>query len=244
MKPNSAYSIPFLIFILLITACNSLQRSGNESLVYQHAIENSMYPTAKKVCCKLVDIQSSNTNLIRKTIDQTEHILMLTWKAKNYYPESGKYNTGSYEIWVTAAPELYQKMKGVKAAKQALRLRQLLGLPPDAQNKIFIEFWVKPADLFRPCPDKEIDDKCCNFCFSKNDSLDSDYIKWINTGRIDRYYASGLYNQYPWTQLGYTYDWHPKNKSHIGVSEFVIKKNSTIYVNKAYTTAEYLTVRK
>jgi hypothetical protein len=70
--------------------------------------------------------------------------------------------------------------------------------------------------------------------------LDADYIKWFNQSRIDRYYSTGLYNQYPWTQLGYTYDWNPKNKSHRGLSEFVIGKNKTIYVNKVYTTEEYL----
>ncbi|MBK7588301.1 MAG: hypothetical protein IPI22_08170 [Bacteroidetes bacterium] len=75
---------------------------------------------------------------------------------------------------------------------------------------------------------------------SSKDSTDNDYIQWFNTSRIDRYYANGLYNQYPWTQLGYTYDWHPKNKSHTGVSEFVIGKNKNIYVHKSYTTEEYL----
>lgn len=232
---------PLLVGILLfLTGCYAMRLPEDERRVYQQAIENAMYPTEKKVYRELVDIQPANESLIRKTIDNEEYVLMLTWKTKNYYPDSGRYNTGAYEIWVTTAPEVYKRMRGVGQDKQALRLRQLLGLPPNAQNAFFIEFWVKPADLFRPCPDKEIHDKCCNICFTKADSTDSDYIRWINMGRIDRYYATGLYNQYPWTQLGYTYDWNPRNKSHIGVSEFVIRKQSNIYVKKAYTTAAYL----
>ncbi|MBK7690808.1 MAG: hypothetical protein IPJ31_06720 [Bacteroidetes bacterium] len=211
----------------------------NTEALYQRAIENSMYATAKKVH-SLIDIRKQNPNLIWKTIDNEDYLLVLTWKSKNFYPASGKYNTGQYETWVTIAPELYHKMHQVKPEKQELRLKQLLGLPPTAQNKIFIEFWVRPIDLFRPCPDKVIDDSICNTCFTAKDSIDVNYIQWFNTSRIDRYYANGLYNQYPWTQLGYTYDWHPKNKSHVGVSEFVIGKNKNIYVNKSYTTAEYL----
>ena len=153
---------------------------------------------------------------------------------------SGEYNTGNYEIWVTAAPELYQRMKKVNPADRSLRLKQLLGLPPSAENKIFIELWVKPSDVFRPCPDNEVDDQQCNLCFTARDSADASYIEWFNRSRIDRYYATGLYNQYPWTQLGYTYDWHPRNRSHRGLSEFVVQKNKTVYIEKAYATDEYL----
>lgn len=40
-----------------------------------------------------------------------------------------------------------------------MRLKQLLGLPPTATNSYFVKFWVRPNDLFRPCPDKEINGK-------------------------------------------------------------------------------------
>ena len=231
-----------LVVALCFGACNVMKQGQSTEALYQRAIENSMYATKQKVH-PLIDIRKQNPNLIWKNIDSEDYLLVLTWKSKNFYPASGKYNTGQYETWVTIAPELYTKMHQVKPEKQELRLKQLLGLPPTAQNKIFIEFWVRPADLFRPCPDKEIDDSICNTCFTAKDSTDANYIQWFNTSRIDRYYANGLYNQYPWTQLGYTYDWHPKNKSHVGVSEFVIGKNKNIYVNKSYSTAEYLAAR-
>lgn len=226
------------ISIFLISACKTIN-TKNESLIYQKAIENSVYPTAKKQS-NLVEINIDNKNLIHKTIEGEDYILVVTWKSKNYYPEAGqKYNTGNYEIWVTTAPELLNRMKNVKLKFQTLRLKQLLGLPPTAQNKIFIEFWVRPQDLFRPCPDKEVNDNKCNCEFTINDSLDLNHINWINQNRIDRYYAIGLYSQYPWTQLGYTYDWNKKNKKHIGLSEFVIGKNKNIYIYKSYSTEEY-----
>jgi hypothetical protein len=63
---------------------------------------------------------------------------------------------------------------------------------------------------------------------------------WINENRISRYYQCDLYDRYPWTQLGYTYDWDPKNKTHIGLSEFIISSNRTIYLNKIYSINDYL----
>ena len=228
----------FLVLVIVANACNTLHPARQEQY-YRKAIENSMYANPQKTR-KLIEITKENPLLVWKTINQEDYVLMLTWKAKNYYPAEGLYNTDIFETWVTAVPELYNKMKHVKVQDQAMRLKQLLGLPPSAQNCIFIEFWVRPVDLFRPCPDKEITDQQCNCSFSSKDSTDNDYIQWFNKGRIDRYYANGLYNQYPWTQLGYTYDWHPKNKSHTGVSEFVIGKNKNIYVHKSYTTEEYL----
>lgn len=222
-------------------ACGTNNYIRREPIFYERAIQESMYPTSSKQHA-VWSLGKENKSLIRKTIAGEEHILMLTWKAKNYYPESGEYNTGKYEIWVTAAPELYNRIQQLKPKNPELRLKQLLGLPPTTQNKFFIEMWVRPEDMFRPCPDNEVNDNRCNICFTHKDSLKQDYIQWFNTGRLDRYYSVGLYNQYPWTQLGYTYDWHPKNKSHVGLSEFVIGKNKKIYIEKVYTTEQYLNI--
>lgn len=228
-----------LATLLFVSSCAMQPYHAREPRIYELAIERSMYPTAAKQG-PVQPLRPGREGQVWSRINGDDHILMMTWKAKNYYPDSGRSNTGPYEIWVTAAPELYGRMKSVKPAERSLRLKQLLGLPPNAQNRIFIEIWVKPGDLFRPCPDREIGDSLCNLNFSAADSADQDYIRWFNTSRIDRYYATGLYNRYPWTQLGYTYDWHPRNSHHIGLSEFVIRKNSEVMIRKAYTTDEYL----
>lgn len=92
--------------------------------------------------------------------------------------------------------------------------------------------------MFRPCPDNEIDDKACSTCFPE--TTPPEYVQWFNESRISRYYACQLYDQYPWTQLGYTYDWNPGNKPYVGMSEFVIRKNAIVYVKKVSTTRQYL----
>ncbi len=201
-----------------------------------------MSPSPEKVYSNLVYITPQNDNLVRKRINDEDYILVVTWKQNiSYYEkylDSGYYNTGDYPMWVTTAPELLQRMKKENPKDVDLRLKQLLGLPPSATYSYFVEFWVKPQDLFRPCPDKEITDTKCDLCFSEN--ADSSYIAWVNENRISRYYECNLDQKYPWTQLGYTYDWNPKNKSHIGLSEFVINTNKNIVVKAIYSTEEYL----
>lgn len=236
------YLLYFLLFSTLI-ACQNRTRA-----LYQKAIQTAMYPTEKKVSNDLVAIRPSNSQLTWKTINGRQYVLMVSWKKNvSYYKNdiTGFYNTGRFDIWVTAAPELLERMRKEAPKDTDLRLRQLLGLPPTAQYEYFVEFWVEPQHLYRPCPDPEITDQACAPCFNEgpNPRPDSGYIAhkaWINALRSNSYYACDLYDQYPWTQLGYTYDWNPQNRRHIGLSEFVIAKNSPVIVHKTYTTAAYL----
>ena len=216
----------------------------SDSTSYRSAVKDAMYPEQKDVYDKLIPITKKNNNLIWKTIDCNEYVLMVSWKgSKKYYepylnPDSTFYPTGGYPIWVSAAPQLLNRMKTEKYSDPDRRLKELLGLPPNSEYNYFIEFWVKAEDLFRPCPDNEVTDTKCDVCFP--DNVDSTYKAWINASRIDRYYPCSLYKQYPWTALGYTYDWNPNNKSHVGLSEFVIGKNKEIKIAAIYTTEEYL----
>ena len=236
-----------LLFVLLIFgACQNLRitdrKNQDDSFLYQKSIKDAIYPEAGDVYNALVPVDKQNKNLIWKNINGEDYILAVTWKQNisfyEKYLDSAFYNTGSYPIWITTAPELQQRMKLEKAKDADRRLIQLLGLPPNSVYCYFVEFWVKPADLFRPCPDQEITDQKCETCFPEK--TDPNHIAWINENRISRYYQRDLFSQYPWTQLGYTYDWNPENKSHVGLSEFVIATNSKIVVKAIYKTEDYL----
>ena len=226
-----------LATIALLISFNVIGQTNRE--LYKLSIINSIYPESSEICTNLVQINDSNKTLIRKNINGEEYILVCTWKQNvSFYQKDTIFNTGTYPIWVTTAPELKNRIKKDSPKDVNLRLIQLLGLPPTAQYSYFVEFWVRPVDLFRPCPDKEITDSKCDLCFPEG--TDPEHIKWINENRISRYYQCDLYYQYPWGQLGYTYDWNPKNKSHFGLSEFIIGTNKTIYINRIVTTSEYL----
>ncbi len=243
MKINTLLILIALIFLNALQSFNLIaQCTNSDSLIYQQSIQDAMYAEVDKVDTNLVPINRENTNLVWKTIDGVDYILVVTWKQNvSYYEpylDSAFYNTGNYPMWITTAPQLLKRMKSENADDVDYRLKQLLGLPPTSIYSYFVEFWVNPEDLFRPCPDKEINDNKCEVCFPAYAT--EAHKEWINQSRIDRYYQCELFNQYPWTQLGYTYDWNPYNTSHIGLSEFVIGKNEDIVVKAIYTTEEYL----
>lgn len=226
-----------LLILTLLISYKVISQTNIE--LYEQSILNSMAPDSCKIYNNLVQINDANNSLIRKKIKGEDYILVCTWKQNiAFYSKDTVFNTGNWPLWVTASNELRNRIKSEVVTDTNLRLIQLLGLPPDAKYSYFVEIWVRPQDLFRPCPDKEITDSKCDLCFQNN--ADEQHIKWINENRVSRYYQCSLNNKYPWSQLGYTYDWNPNNKSHVGLSEFIIDVNKTVYINRIVTTSKYL----
>ncbi len=78
-----------------------------------------------------------------------------------------------------------------------LRLEQYLGLPPHNGKTKFVQMWVNPRDLFRPCPDSEISDTRCEVQFPPRVWLVHQH--WF----IDKMLTSYGDRGYPLTRLGY-----------------------------------------
>jgi hypothetical protein len=62
------------------------------------------------------------------------------------------------------------------------------------------------------------------------------YRDWFAATWSSRYETA---TPYPWTQLGYTYDWGSSN--HMGLSEYVIRKGSTVGVAGVWDPLAYFT---
>ena len=140
--------------------------------------------------------------------------------------------------WITTAPEMMDFMKKNNFSSQSslhLRIAQILGMPPDTQNDFFVEYWVYPRNLFRPTPDPEITDHEADLYFPS--SASRKHISWFQNEMKNKYDTSSA-TAFPWTRLGYTYDWdnplHP-----VGFSEFVVDTSSVVTVKNIYTSWEY-----
>ncbi|MFA5771340.1 MAG: hypothetical protein WC974_01225 [Thermoplasmata archaeon] len=206
--------------------------------MYQNAVRDAMVAEQSEIYNNLTAITDTNPNLIWQGSGGNKTVLVVTWtKYNSSYPVGTNVTTWWGETWVTAVPEIkifFQKRANI-SENRTLRAEQLLGLPKDKGNLYFIEMWVKTSDLFRPTPDNEINDTIAELNFPA--SADLNYTTWFNDNIIYSYYAK----QFPWTRLGYTYDWG-NPQSEIGLSEFVIKKNATVNVNAVIPTNEYLVV--
>gem|GEM_PF-413106 len=211
--------------------------------LFTAAMNDAINPEPDEVYTELVSL-SNNPNLIDTIINGLRYIKMVSWKRDaSYFPESGKYKNAWGPIWVTAAPFVKDScISYFKNDKDPnMRLRQLLGLQPFTIENVFVELWVQQKDMFRPCPDNETTDTKCDL--NLPNTVDATYRSWFNKTRSVQYVdcadsTFGLAG-YPWTQLGYTYDWSPKNPTNIGLSEFVIRKDSDMFVSGIYTTKQY-----
>ncbi len=247
MKINT--TLPAILLLALIISCSPRvlvkeYNSDKINKIYSEGVGDAAKPQPWEISTELIPISKDNKDLVWKEIEGESYLLVSSWKEEvKYYkndPNTGFYNTGKYPIWVTTAPQLKnicsQKSFGKKEGLD-LRLKQILGLPPNVNKLYFVEFWVKPSDLFRPCPDAAIDDNSCGLGFP--DGTTDEHKTWINNQRLASYYNATWDKNYPWTELGYTYDWNPKKKDHVGVSEFVIKGNADIVVRGFVSTEDY-----
>lgn len=203
---------------------------------YVWAIEDAMIAKQSEVSNSLTPIRLNNTNLVWQGEGENATVLMVTWtKYASSYPVGENVTMTWGDTWVTAAPEMQRFFQSVDAnANTTLRAAQLLGLPPNASNTVFVELWVSPSDLFRPSPDCEIGDTTAQLDFPTNTT--AEYKAWFDSNIIYSYYPMN----YPWTRLGYTYDWGSSN--HIGLSEYIIVQNATVTVKSVTSTEEYLRI--
>jgi hypothetical protein len=202
---------------------------------YEKAIQDAMIAQQNEVCNTLTPITRNNSNLIWQGEGDNATVLVVTWtKYTSSYPVNGTVNTSWGDVWVTVAPEIQTFFHNhVNTNLNAtIRTAELLGMPANTSNTAFVELWVNPQSLFRPAPDNEITDTTAGLTFPANAT--TQYKTWFNNNIIYSYYPM----KYPWTRLGYTYDWGSSN--HVGLSEFILTQNSTVTVNSVTPTAEYL----
>ena len=147
--------------------------------------------------------------------------------------------TAGGAIWVTAVPHLRDFCRGLDDRNDLVpRLEQRLGMPPASNKTVFVEIELdQPAKtLFRPCADPRIDTNTCPLGPPSAD-VSTEYRDWF----LNQYfvsYATAHPTRFPWTSLGYTYDWG-STTSEEGESEFIIRPEAQIEIVSITPTEEY-----
>jgi len=230
--------VPIILVALFTVSCahHTPQTPKELRREYLAAIRDAETATPAEISKDLVAITPANAELIRN--DQGA-IRVVTWTDwQGYDSKVGQRLTLSRHVWVTVVPHMQSFCRECGLTKKALdlRLRQRLGLPPEDPMTRFVEFWVSPDDLFRPCPDPEITDHEAELSFPQSHrfvTVSEGHRQWFEALKKESYADEG----YPWTRLGYTYDWG--GKSEIGESEFVIAKGAEVVVYSVTPTEEY-----
>lgn len=198
---------------------------------FKRVVDDAKKPEPNEIVNNLISLSSSNqTGKIKsRVVNGNTEFLMSTWtriassNENEWEGRIGKNYSFNYYVWVTASPqvqEFCQNCKGLGFDAPGnimlnLRLQQYLGLKLESIKTHFVEMWVKQEDLMRPCVDQEINDSSCTQLPTKNSANQTDLISLKQSSE-----------GYPWTGLGYTYDWGNPKKPHEGASEFVIKRGT------------------
>ena len=221
--------------VLLLGACSREEpQPVCDAQTYVQAVRDTAEPTASDVVNVLWPIVPENPRLVWNP-DRTM-VRMAVWTTYTGYRVGDL--TLSREVWVTPVPQLRDLCMGTPPGAILARVNQILGMPPIVaadSGRYFVEMWVRPADMFRPCPDAEIDDTRCDLTFPA--SATPEHRAWIAT-QYATSHGFWQVTQYPWTGLGYTYDWcNPATK--VGASEYVVRSGSTVTVTGLFPRESY-----
>lgn len=152
--------------------------------------------------------------------------------------------TGS-GVWVTGVPEVQNICRGF-TGDVVMQLRQLLGLPPDAHVPRVLVLRAKASDIFRPAVDPNVFTKSpcaelsdaprpqdCGNVFPAETT--PAHYAWIASQALELH---EIPYGYPWTHLGYTYNWKP-NADRYGASEYVIRPGAPVVIVSKSTPEAY-----
>jgi len=168
--------------------------------------------------------------------------------------------------WLKAFCQNYAKSHRDDPEQLALRLKQRLGLPPGFSYDSFVEFKVDPKNtsrFLRPCGDQSPNTTTCNPAsppkpWEVRDDLNAladPKAAAVNDKKVAEYWLLSNYywsfspkDQYPWSSLGYSFDWAPSEDGsedfvRWGESEFVIPPGVPIQDVTATDTVAYCTAQ-
>ncbi|MDJ0842019.1 MAG: hypothetical protein QNK37_36290 [Acidobacteriota bacterium] len=232
---------------------------------YKTALDASIIPTPGKIYRGLVPLREDTPGL---KWDSKGRVLVATWTDRKWYEdyEDGRDFPLAVDLWVSPAPQVEHLCSEYEDDNTLnLRIAQFLGMPPNRVSTHFVELWVHPDDIFRPCPDREVTDSECRVGLSsRNQEAETDgppppwywfcgsgsgaqtgseedraHLAWMCNNWFGNYVKEGTFlERYPWTALGYAYDWfHPE--APYGASEYIVLKGKQASVERIVPTGAY-----
>jgi hypothetical protein len=151
------------------------------------------------------------------------------------------------DTWITVEPELRQACRTFPPTAVVARLHQLLGLKPatpqDAPKVVLMTIAqaqpVGPTGkgIFRPCADPDPTTATCGNTLKGPDT----YGAWLAATALGNYRVDAEIKDtgYPWTRLGYTWNWDPASPDHRGLQEYVVPQGTQVTIRGVVPAATY-----
>ena len=226
-KKQCRFWMAMLLLMLFLTSCGQKTDAAAVSQ-WQMAMNDAVFAENEEIH-PLVTLTAEDSRVIWD--DAKERVLLLTW---HDYPGECSPGTaiGEYgDIWATSLGEMksWFMKNEEKVTDWELRFSQLLGVHEDEGYTRFTAFWVLPRDVVRPA-----------FVTDVTKQMENDYSlvagewkEWFDSNILYSYFES----DYPWTRLGYTYDWGGTQE--YGLTEFLVRDPSRTEIAFTMTTDEF-----
>jgi hypothetical protein len=202
--------------------------------IYEAAIHEAAVKQPADLEARLEPITDKNVDVVTWATDLDSHTAAKLVR------------TLGEDVWVTVDPAVKQHCAGLTGAALSLRLQQLLGLPPgDAADWKFFTFTVRSADVFRPCADPRITTTSCTLDVPDarhglSDATQAAHLRFMLQQMLTAYRVGFDSTGYPFTGLGYTYDWKPDSETHhVGLAEYVVRRGAVVRDVQEIDTADY-----
>lgn len=228
MKTKFIFTAFIAAAAICISGCAKENKTPEE--LYHDAIVDAAFADEDEIMPLVSLVESDDM-----TSWQDGKVLLLTWH--NYpdsYPEGEDVTIQWGPVWTFTGKEIASYGKELKEAGDAeARLKQLIAFAPDAEHSTVTGFWADPKNVKRPAyqTDPTIGDMTVQF----GENVDEEYREWFDDNILWSYY----YGNFPWTRLGYTYDW-ADNGTEYGLTEFIVESGAQVKVEFTETTEEFL----
>ena len=217
---------------------------------YRRAVEATANDPTNMPLTQPLTVITSSDNLVQMTV-------FTNWAGydRNYDEFANPGSTRHPSMFSTYGTQLYDfhKTNNTPGNQMCLRTEQLLGLPPNYGNDRVVEFEIQSKYLFRPAYDSNIEHATPTNVYNPGDPhadwFNHHWNAWNAQTHAFQYsdvhayppaYDYSTYSDsngavhtnvpYPWTRVGYTYDWANVDSTDpnaiIGLSEFITPAKS------------------
>jgi hypothetical protein len=230
--------IALVALTLVLGACTAQQRAAGKIPV---SMEEQYEEAIRKAA-----VRKADWNIPLWPLNDAATVSMSTFTQYN------NLDTGNYYIWVSPTAQLSSMCKG--KMDPVLALQQILGLPPNQsprpgnQWRVFI-FDVASSNVFRPCPggvdpNAQPDKPRCVAGDALDPKMNPEITYFMLKQSWSAHHASTVRDGltdfgYPWTGMGWTYDWDPLSKTNVGVSEFIVQRGTVLTNVRPVTPSEF-----
>ena len=216
-------------------------KGGVVSFVDRDSLANSQYEAALKEAPKLTSddiyplVSLDRTSDVATLSGDNTQVMLVTWHNNpDQFKDGETVVLKDQTLWALTDKEFlkwFNENKD-KVSNWNMRLKQLLGKSPDYGAGYFTVFWVAMKDVFRPAFIPDPTSSMMNVAFSGSFEEDqSEGAMWFKNWFDDmKHQAYAREDGFPWTRLGYTYDWGRTDGRKYGLSEFIVREGAEVEV--------------